>query len=42
MVFYIKGRMQAKDFWEQDPEVNIWAQEECELGVDKVSQWVTS
>ena len=24
---YIKGRMQAKGIWKQDPEANIWAQE---------------
>ena len=26
MVSYIKGGMQAKGIWKQDPEVNIWAQ----------------
>ena len=25
--------MQAKSIWEQDPEVNIWAQERWEWGV---------
>ena len=27
MVSYIKGGMQAKGIWKQDPEANIWAQE---------------
>ena len=27
MVSYIKGGMQAKGIWKQDPEENIWAQE---------------
>ena len=27
MVSYIKGGMQAKGIWQQDPEANIWAQE---------------
>ena len=26
MVSYIKGGMQAKGFWKQDPEANFWAQ----------------
>ena len=26
MVSYIKGGMQAKGIWKQDPEANIWAQ----------------
>ena len=26
MVSYIKGRLQAKGIWKQDPEANIWAQ----------------
>ena len=25
MVSYIKGGVQAKGIWEQDPEANIWA-----------------
>ena len=25
MVSYIKGEIQAKGIWKQDPEVNIWA-----------------
>ena len=29
MVSYIKGGMQAKGIWKQDPEANIWAQEGC-------------
>ena len=27
MVSYIKGGMQGKGIWKQDPEANIWAQE---------------
>jgi hypothetical protein len=27
---------------DQDPEANIWAQEGCEWGVEKVSEWETS
>ena len=27
MVSYIKGGMQAKGIWKQDPEANIWVQE---------------
>ena len=27
MVSYIKGGIQAKGIWKQDPEENIWAQE---------------
>ena len=34
--------MQAKDIWKQDPEVNIWAQEEWERKVEKGLQWGTS
>ena len=30
------GRIQAKGIWKQDPEANIWAQEGCEWGVEKV------
>ena len=30
MVSYIKGEMQDKGIWKQDPEANIWAQEEWE------------
>ena len=33
MVSYIKGRIQAKGIWKQDPEANIWAQEGSEWGV---------
>ena len=39
MVSYIKGGIQAKGIWKQDPEVNIWVQERCEWGVEKASQW---
>ena len=28
MVYYIKGGTEAKDILKQDPEANIWAQEE--------------
>ena len=35
MVSYIKGRIQAKDIWKQDPEANIWAQGQWECGVEK-------
>ena len=34
-----KGGMQAKGIWKQDPEANIWAQEGCEWGVEKASEW---
>ena len=37
MVSYIKGGMQAKHIWKLDPEVNIWAQEESEREVEKIS-----
>jgi hypothetical protein len=30
MVSYIKGGIQAKGIWKQDPEANIWAQENGE------------
>ena len=42
MVSYIKGGMQAKGIWKQDPETNLWAQEEREWEVEKVLQWTTS
>ena len=42
MVSYIKGEMQAKSIWEQDPQVNIWAQEGWEWGVEKAPQRGTS
>ena len=35
IVSYIKGGMQAKDIWKQDPEANIWAQEGFEWRVEK-------
>ena len=41
-VSYIKGGMQAKDIWKQDPEVNFWAYERWEWGVEKPPQWGTS
>jgi hypothetical protein len=40
MVSYIKGGTQAKGIWKQDPEANILAQEECEWGMEKASQFV--
>ena len=42
MVSYIKGGIQAKGIWKQDPEANIWAQEGWEWGVEKAPQWGTS
>ena len=42
MVPYIKGGIQAKGIWKQDPEANIWAQEGWEWGVEKAPQWGTS
>ena len=41
-VSYIKGGMQAKGIWKQDPEANIWAQEGWEWGMEKAPQWGTS
>ena len=38
MVSYIKGGMQAKIIWKQDPETNIWTQEGSEWGADKAPQ----
>ena len=38
----IKGGMQAKGIWKQDPEVSIWDQEGREWGVEKAPQWGTS
>ena len=38
----IGGETQAKGIWEQDPEMNISAQEKYEWGVEKASQWGTS
>ena len=37
MVSYIKGGIQAKGIWKQDPEANIWAQEGWEWVVEKGS-----
>ena len=31
MVSYIKGGMQAKDIWKQDPEANIWVNNKNDL-----------
>ena len=42
MVYYIKGGMQAKDIWKQDPEANIWAQEGWEFEMEKAPQRRTS
>ena len=33
MVSYIKGGMQAKGIWKQDPEANIYAQKGSEWGL---------
>ena len=33
---------QAKGIWKQDPEVNSWAQEGWEWGMDNAPQWGTS
>ena len=41
IVSYIKGGMQAKGIWKQDPEANIWTQEGWECGVEKAPQWET-
>jgi hypothetical protein len=38
MLSYIKGGMKEKGIWKHDPEANIWAQEKCELGVEKAPQ----
>ena len=38
MVSYIKAGIQAKGIWKQNPEGNIWAQEEYEWGMEKDSQ----
>ena len=35
----VKGGMQTKDIWEQDPEAEIWAQDGWEWGVEKFPQW---
>ena len=37
-----KGGIQTKGIWKQDPEVNIWAQEGWEWGMEKAPQWGTS
>ena len=42
MVYYIKGEIQTKGIWKQDPEANIWAQVRCEWGIQKGPQWGTS
>ena len=42
VVSFIKGGIPAKGIWKQDPEANIWAQEEWEWGVEKAPQWGTS
>ena len=36
MVSYIKGGIQAKGIWKQDPEANIWIQEGWECGVERL------
>ena len=42
MVPYIKGEIQAKGTWKEDPGANISAQEGWEWEVEKVPQWGTS
>ena len=42
MVSYIKGGMQAKGTWKQDPEANIGAKEEWDWGMVKALQLGTS
>ena len=42
VVSYIKGGIQAKGIWKQNPEANIWAQEGWEWGVEKAPEWGTS
>ena len=34
VVSYLKGGMQTKDIWKQDPEANIW-----EWKVEKAPKW---
>ena len=41
MASYIKGGIQAKGIWKQNPEVNIWTQEGWEWGMEKTAQWGT-
>ena len=42
MVSYIKGGNNARGIWKQDPEANIWGQEESEVGVEMAPQWGSS
>ena len=35
MISYIKGGIQAKGIWKQDPKANIWAQEGWERREEK-------
>ena len=42
MVSYMKGGMEDKGIWKQDPEANIQAQEGWGWGVEKAPQWGTS
>ena len=37
--YCIKGRMQAKGIWKQDPEANVWNQKRWEWRVEKAPQW---
>ena len=39
IVSFIKGGMQVKSIWKQDPEVNIWMQEGWEWRVKMAPQW---
>ena len=38
LLSYVKGGIQAKGIWKQDPEANIWAQEEWECGAEEAPQ----
>ena len=33
MASYIKGGMQTKDIWKQDPEANIWRENNCKIDI---------
>ena len=39
MFSYIKGEMQSKGIWKQDPKASIWTQEGLEWGMEKASEW---
>ena len=42
IIIIIKGGMQAKGIWKQDPEANIWVQGEWKWEVENSPQWGTS